>query len=487
VRVVYAASESAPLVKTGGLADVAGALPAALRDAGIDVRVVLPGYPAVQAGVQKVRKAGVVGPLGQIPAADLVEVALPGGVPGWIVDNPALYDRVGGPYQGPSGSDWPDNALRFGLLSLAAASLADARPDRPWTADVVHANDWQTGLAAAFGALGITRRAPSVFTVHNLAFQGVFPAGQVADLGLPPSSFDVEGVEYYGHLSFLKAGLYYADALTTVSPTYAAEIQSEPGGMGLHGLLADRRGRLTGILNGIDTVSWDPRTDPFLSHPYDADHLDDKRLDKRALQVEAGLDPDDRMFLLGVVARISDQKGIDLIVDAGASIARLPAQLVVLGSGDHALEQRLLALAAAHPRHVRVVIGFDEGLAHRIEAGADAFVMPSRFEPCGLNQMYSQRYGTPPIVHATGGLVDSVVDHDAATLAAGTATGFAYRGSSAASLLRAIERALATYRDEPTWRRLQRNGMARDFGWSGPAAQYAALYERLARARPGSR
>ena len=477
LRVVYAASEYAPLVKTGGLADVAGALPAALRDAGVDVRVVLPGYPAVWAGVERLRRTVRVAPLGQMPAADAVEVALPGGTPGWIVDHAGLYDRGGGPYQSASGGDWDDNPLRFGLLSHATARLAGHGDG--WTADIIHANDWQTGLAPAFGALGVTQRKPSVFTVHNLAFQGVFPPGWVTALGLPPSSFQMHGVEYHGQFSFLKAGLYYADAITTVSPTYAEEIQHEPGGMGLEGLLADRRGRLCGILNGIDANVWDPRTDPHLARGYDADRLDDKIVDKRALQRELGLAPDDAMFLLGVVARIGEQKGIDLLVDAADRILRLPSQLVVLGAGDHALEQRLIALGAAWSRQVRVVIGFDEGLAHRIEAGADAFVMPSRFEPCGLNQMYSQRYGTPPIVHATGGLADTVVDHDASTMAAGTATGFAFRGASADALAGAIERAHAAYRHAATWRALQRQGMARDFGWGGPASRYVALYERI--------
>ena len=479
LRVVYAASEYAPLVKTGGLADVAGALPAALRDAGLDVRVVLPGYPSVWAGVERRRRATRVAPLGHIPGAELVEVALPGGTPGWIVDNAALYDRAGGPYQSASGSDWDDNPLRFGLLSHAAARLAEGADDG-WTADIVNANDWQSGLAPAYGALGVTQRRPSVFTVHNLAFQGVFPPGWVTDLGLPPPCFQMHGVEYYGQLSFLKAGLYYADAITTVSPTYAEEIRHEPGGMGLQGLLADRRSRLVGILNGVDTNVWNPRTDPHLARRYDEDRLDDKIADKRALQRELGLAPDDGMFLLGVVARIGEQKGIDLIVDAADRFLALPAQLVVLGAGDHALERRLLALEAAWSRQVRVVIGFDEGLAHRIEAGADAFVMPSRFEPCGLNQMYSQRYGTPPIVHATGGLVDTVVDHDSSTMAAGTATGFAFRDASPGALAGAIERAHVAYRHAATWRALQRQGMARDFGWSGPAARYAALYERLA-------
>ena len=478
LRIAYTASEYAPLVKTGGLADVAGALPPALRQLGMDVRVVLPAFPAVRAGVERIGKVATVPPLGRIPAADLVEVRLPGGIPGWIVENPALYDRIGGPYQAPSGAEWTDNPLRFGLLSHAAAWLAGASKRVGWAPDVLHANDWQTGLAPAYGALGVTKRIPSVFTLHNLAFQGVYDRQWATDLGLPPASFGMYGVEYHGRFSFLKAALFYADALTTVSPTYAREIQSEPAGMGLQGLLADRRGALTGILNGIDTQAWDPATDHFLVCGYDATRLENKAANKRALQLELGLEPDEAGFLLGVVARISEQKGIDLIVEVGPSIAALPGQLVVLGTGDPALEQRLRELHAAYPGQIAVAIGFDEGLAHRIEAGADAFVMPSRFEPCGLNQMYSQRYGTPPIVHATGGLSDSVVDTDGTTIAAATATGFTHGDATAAALAGAIRRALSAYRDGRLWRELQRNAMARDFGWSAPARAYAEVYKQ---------
>jgi len=479
LRIAYVVSEYAPLVKTGGLGDVAGALPQALRAQGIDARVVLPGYPAVCAGVERVRKAATLPALARIPAAEIVEARLPGGVPAWIVEQPALYDRPGGPYQAPSGTDWPDNPLRFGLLSHAAAWLAGSHQGVGWTPDVLHANDWQTGLVPAYGALGVTPRKPTVFSIHNLAFQGVFDARWATDLGLPPAGFDMYGVEYYGRFSFLKAALFYADRITTVSPTYAREIQGAPAGMGLEGLLADRHSTLTGILNGIDTRAWDPASDAALASRYDATRLDGKAANKRALQLELGLQPDEDLFLLGVVARISDQKGIDLVADIAPSITALPAQIVVLGTGDPSLEQRLRNLHAAYPGRIAAVIGFDEGLAHRIEAGVDAFVMPSRFEPCGLNQMYSQRYGTPPIVHATGGLSDSVVDSDRATIAAGTATGFAYRGSTAEALASAIQRALSTWRDRAAWRALQRNGMARDFGWAEPAAAYVRVYEQL--------
>jgi starch synthase len=479
LRILYATPEFAPWVKTGGLGDVAGALPAALRRLGIDARVVLPGYRAVMSRMSGSRKVAAVESLARIPAADLIEAVLPGDVPGWVVANPALYDRDGGPYLDASGRDFQDNALRFGLLSRAAAWFADPGNRVGWSPDLVHANDWQTGLAAAYCALLPGYGKPNVVTIHNLAFQGVFDPHWVADLGLPARAFAMEGVEYYGRMSFLKAGLFYADAITAVSPTYAEEIQREPGGMGLQGLLAHRRDALTGILNGIDTSAWNPATDRRIACAYDATRLDDKRENKRALQAEIGLAPGDDAFLLGAIARLTGQKGIDLVAEIAPSLAALPAQLVVLGTGDAALEQRLRDLARFHPGRIATVIGFDDALAHRIEAGADAFVMPSRFEPCGLNQMYSQRYGTPPIVHATGGLADSVVDCTPATLAAGTATGFAFHAPTAAAFLAAVERARAAWLDRPLWRQLQRNGMGRDFGWEGAAAQYATVYERV--------
>lgn len=480
LRILYATSECAPLVKTGGLADVAGALPAALRRLGLDARVLLPGYPLVLAGVEHARVAVAIEPFAGLPAARLLEAHLPGNVPAWIVDCPALYDRAGGPYQDAQGVDRPDNPLRFALLSHAAALLGTPYSGVDWRADVVHANDWQSGLAPAYNMLrhgGIGRCA---ITIHNLAFQGVFEPHWVNDLGLPASSFTMEGVEYYGRMSFLKAGLYYAQAITTVSPTYAVEIQHEPLGMGLHGLLAARRGNLTGILNGIDLEVWNPATDPHIAARYDPQNLDMKRANKRALQARFELEPREDVLLLGSVGRLTGQKGIDLLLDAVEDAIALPAQIVIVGTGEHTLERRVQATAAAHPGRVGAFIGFDEALAHGVEAGADAFVMPSRFEPSGMNQMYSQRYGTPPIVHATGGLADSVVDCTPDALADGTATGFQFTAPTRDALVDAIERCARTWRAPHAWRALQRNGMACDFGWDAAAREYAALYSRLA-------
>jgi starch synthase len=478
LRILYATPECAPLVKTGGLGDVAGALPVALRQIGLDARVILPGYPAVLAALSGARNAGRIDAIARLPAARLLEAELPQGIPAWIVDCPALYDRDGGPYQDAGGADWEDNPLRFGLLARAAALLATRSPVA-WRAQVVHANDWQTGLAPAYAALDDDGSTPSIITVHNLAFQGIFAPHWVADLGLPATSFAVDGVEYHGRASFLKAGLYYANAITTVSPTYAEEIQHEATGMGLHGLLASRRDSLTGILNGIDTTIWDPANDPLITERYDATTLKRKAANKRALQIRFGLEPRRAIPLLGAVSRLTTQKGLDLLLDIADAVLALPAQIVIVATGDKALEQRLLALTAARPGRLASFIGFDEKLAHLVEAGADAFVMPSRFEPCGLNQMYSQRYGTPPIVHATGGLVDSVVDCTPRSLADGTATGFKFNAPTAEALIGAIERCAAAYDDAAIWRALQRNGMARDFSWSAAAREYGALYERI--------
>jgi len=482
LRIIYATPECAPLVKTGGLGDVAGALPLALRQRGLDVRVLLPGYPAVLAALRGARVAGHVDAFARLPAARLLESELATGVPAWVIDCPALYQREGGPYQDAAGADWDDNPLRFGLLARVAAQLA--APDSPvgWRAQLIHANDWQTGLAPAYAALIGKEPTPSVITIHNLAFQGVFAPHWVADLGLPAASFAVDGVEFYGRFSFLKAGLYYADAITTVSPTYAAEIQHEATGVGLHGLLAARRDRLTGILNGIDTIVWDPANDRLIPARYDANALDRKAVNKKALQIRFGLEPLPDIPLLGVVTRLSVQKGIDLLLDIADAVVALPAQIVIVASGDKALEQRVLALTPAHPNLLGSFIGFDETLAHLVEAGSDAFLMPSRFEPCGLNQMYSQRYGTPPVVHSTGGLADSVVDCTPQSLEDGTATGFKFFAPTADAFLGAIRRCVAAHQDTAAWNALQRNGMRRDFSWNRAAQAYAAIYARLVQA-----
>jgi len=473
MKVLFVTSELAPWVKTGGLGDVAASLPPALRQAGVDVRVLVPYYPALRR-IFPDTTAPIVATFGSFGAhfagSALREAIAPDGTPLLLLDSLAYFDRPGNPYLGPEGHDWLDNHLRFGLLSRIAAWLGSEENFLPWRPEVLHCNDWQSALAPAYLSLLPGGRAQSIVTVHNLAFQGLFGPHAVHELGLPVSAWSINGAEYYGYLSFLKAGLFYADAITTVSPSYAAEIQTVAEGMGLSGLLRDRRDQLTGILNGIDTAVWDPANDAHLPYAYDAKRLTQKAKNKAALQAETGLAPRDDVPLLGIVSRLTHQKGLDLVPLIQQAIVDLPAQLAVLGSGDHALEAEFRRLAALHPGNIAVRIGFDEGLAHRIEAGADIFLMPSRFEPCGLNQMYSLRYGTPPVVRATGGLADTVKDG---------VNGFSFVAPTAEALLATIQRAVTAWKSKTAWRKLQRNGMAGDVGWSGPAGQYAALYENL--------
>jgi starch synthase len=477
--VLFVTSEIAPLIKTGGLADVSAALPAALHGMGLDMRVLLPGYPQVLKALPRLQFAARFTNFPDFPEVNLLSGALPDGVPLWVIDCPEMYSRGGGPYQDEQGVDWIDNAQRFGLLSRIAALLGSADTPLEWKPDVVHCNDWQAGLTPAYLHFS-PAPAPSVMTVHNLAFQGVFPPQLVAELGLPGKCFQPNGVEFYGSLSFLKAGLYYADHITTVSPSYAEEIQTEALGFGLQGLLTDRCADLTGILNGIDTNEWNPAADPNIVAPYNAKNLHGKNANKHELQQRMGLHLDPKIPLFGLVSRFTQQKGLDRVLEIAPQLIALPAQLVLLGTGDAGMQRTALELSHQYSGQISAYVGFDEGLSHLVEAGADIFLMPSRFEPCGLNQMYSQRYGTPPVVHATGGLVDSVVDCNEATLANGTASGFMFEsGMGTIGLLATAQRAVAAYHDKKIWRALQRNGMIKDFGWSKSAAAYRDIYERL--------
>lgn len=478
MRVLFVTSEITPLIKTGGLADVSAALPAALRKLDVDVRVLLPGYAQVLQALPSMLEVDQRLPLPGYPDARLLLGTLPDGVPLIVIDCPPLYMRSGGIYQDERGEDWADNAQRFGLLSWVAALLASEDTLLDWKPELVHCNDWQAGLTPAYLHFSM-HHVPSVMTVHNLAFQGTFPAYMTTGLGLPEESYQAEGVEYYGNLSFLKAGLYYANHITTVSPSYAREIQGDELGFGMQGLLAHRSADLTGILNGIDTLAWDPAHDRYLEAHYDADDLSGKATNKRVLQQQMGLEVDAKVPLFGLVSRFTYQKGVDLVLEMAPQILELPAQLVFLGSGDEAMQRAALELARRYPGKVAVSVGFDEGLSHLIEAGADIFLMPSRFEPCGLNQMYSQRYGTPPLVHATGGLIDSVVDCTPETLAQGTASGFVFTRMQAGDLISAVRRSIAAYRTKKMWKSLQRNGMRKDFSWEKSAAAYRDIYANL--------
>ncbi len=480
LRVLFVSSECTPWCKTGGLADVSAALPAALRAGGADVRVLLPAYGSM---TQHATGDYVeIAARNRFPSARVLSATLPNGVPALLIDCPELYARGGGPYGDDKGIDWPDNALRFAQLSRVAAELSTASSGLPWQPQVVHCNDWQTGLVPAYLHYTAQPHAASVYTVHNISFQGLFPATVTEEIGLPPESFSVDGVEFYGQCSLLKCGLAYADWLTTVSATYALEIQHEEYGMGMQGIASKRRNVLSGILNGIDTETWNPALDPYLARSYDAHTLEFKIKNKRALQARLAL-PQTDVPLLSMVSRLTDQKGIDLVLEIAERIAALPAQLVILGSGMPQYEAQLTQLAQRHHGRISATIGFDESLAHLIEAGADVFLMPSRYEPCGMNQMYSQRYGTLPIVRATGGLADSVEDYDAASMSGG---GFVFQEATAAALLVAIERALAVYKTPARWRTLQRNAMARDFSWDASALQYLQIYRQLCKAQaPG--
>ena len=480
LRVLFATSEIAPWVKTGGLGDVASALPAALAAQGHGVRVLVPGYPALLAAFpDRMRIASIGHIAGAMLPADLSSVRLDNGVTLLLLECPGYYERLGGPYQDRTGQDWPDNVLRFGLLSKAAALLASTASPLDWRPQVLHCNDWQTALAPAYLHYRLQPVAASVVTIHNLAFRGLFPHAAIASLDLPPESFVIDGVEFHGHLSFLKAGLQFGDRITTVSPTYAREICEHIHGFGLDGLLRHRHTVLSGILNGVDPVEWNPATDTLIDRNYNLDTLDVKATNKAGLRKRLGLLADASAPVLGMVSRMTHQKGCDLVIAAAEPLLEQGAQFAVLGSGESLMEEAWRKLAERHPGAVGVRIGFDDSLAHMVEAGSDVFLMPSRFEPCGLNQMYSLAYGTPPVVRATGGLADTVVDLTGPTRKDGSANGFTFRDATAPALLQSVQRAIDAWRDAPLWREIQRNGMARDFSWRHAVQPYVDLYRQL--------
>ncbi len=481
LRILYSTAEAEPLVKIGGLGEVSGALPVALSRLGVDIRLLIPAYRGVIEAIQgePMGEAFQVIPGVEEPAQLFLGRMPNNGQPVYAIACPALYDRDGGPYTDQEGEDWPDNALRFGVLSKVAALFGSAAGLVDWAADVIHCNDWHTGLAPAYLMHDRRARARSLISIHNLTFQGNFPSELLGPLGLPKSCFMTDGVEFYGQLSFLKAGLYYADYITTVSPGYAREIQTPEFGFGLEGLLAHRHNRLSGILNGIDNTHWDPQQDHYLPARFGPQDLIGKAVNKQLLQERLGLKPNAETIVVGMVSRFTYQKGVDLVLAIAETLLQQPVQLVVLGSGDRHYEIEWSRFAWDHPENVSVTIGYDVALAHLIEAGADLFLMPSRFEPCGLNQMYSMRYGAPPVVHRTGGLADSVVDTTLSTLLAGTATGFVFENANTAELLACIARALLAFQDRKTWQKIQYNGMTKNFNWETSANQYLKIYQAL--------
>lgn len=473
-RVLSVASECVPLIKTGGLADVVGALPAALAGQGWQMRVLLPAYRPLRARAADWPEVwasdDLFGGRGRVLAGEVDGLSV------LLLDAPQFYDREGGPYSGGAG-DWPDNALRFAALSWAAAEIARGGLWDGWRPDVLHAHDWQAGLAPAYLRYRGAGAVKSVITVHNIAFQGWAPAGMLGMLRLPASEFHADALEYYGGLSSLKAGLMTADAITTVSPTYAAELMRPEFGMGLQGVIAARADRVSGILNGVDTAVWSPEADAEIV-AYSVKTLARKAENRAILQAEFGLEVPGPLAI--VVSRLTDQKGIDLIPGALPEFIEGGGGLAVLGSGDPGLEEAMRAMEARYPGRVGVRIGYDEGLSHRMFAGADAVLVPSRFEPCGLTQMYGLRYGTLPVVAATGGLADTVIGAGPATLAAGVATGIVFHPTDGLALRLALRQLVALKADPKVWAQLQKNAMRHPVGWEASAAAYARLYEGLA-------
>ena len=475
MQVLAVTPEIFPLIKTGGLADVTGALPVALARQGVATRTLIPGYPQV---LKAVRKST---PLHRYPSLHGGEVtvlaATAAGLDLLVLDAPHLFDRTGGPYGDATGADWPDNWRRFAALSFAGADIA-AGAISGYVPDLVHAHDWQAALTLAYMRYGAASATPSVMTVHNLAFQGRFGAGIFGELGLPAAAMSLDGVEYYGGVGYLKAGLQAASAITTVSPTYAQEIGTPAFGMGLDGLVSLRAADLYGIVNGIDVEIWDPQTDAHLKAKYSQKTLKSRAANKKAVEERFGLVHDDSPIFC-VVSRLTWQKGFDILVGVLDEVVATGARLAILGSGDAALEGALLAAAARHSGRVGTVIGYDEGLSHLMQGGCDAILIPSRFEPCGLTQLYGLRYGCVPIVARTGGLADTVIDANEAALSAGVATGFQFDPANGASLLYAVQRAAAVYTDRAAWASIQRQGMKSDVSWDRSAAKYAELYRSL--------
>ena len=478
MRVLHVGAEIFPLVKTGGLADVLGALPQALIGQGAEVRLLLPGLPAIADAVLHQKAVCQIGPafgagrvtlrLGRMPYSH---------VPVYVIDAPYLYRRDGSPYQDSAGHEWPDTVQRFALLGWVAAHLAAGEFDADWVPDVLHAHDWHAAMACAYVAAHPPTRAATVFTVHNLAYQGLFPSVDFNLLGLPSRFMASTGLEFHGQLSFMKAGLKFARRITTVSPTYAREIATPEFGFGLDGVVRGRGADVSGVLNGVDGAIWNPATDSSLAQRYLAQEPAGKARCKEALQRELGLPGRAEAMLFGAVSRLTSQKGLDLMLAVLPGLIKRGGQFVLQGAGEPVLEAAFLAAAKAHPGQVAVRIGYDEAFAHRLIAGSDAIVVPSRFEPCGLTQLYGLRYGTLPVVRRVGGLADTVVDAGDGLVANELATGFAFDAATPLALDAALQRAAAAFARQPQWQSLMQRAMAQDFSWQGAAAKYLDLYK----------
>ncbi len=480
MRVLFASSEIYPLAKTGGLADVSAALPDALAELGVDVHLVMPGYPkAIASAANKSVEVDLEDFMGAGPLRLISGRTPDTRLPVWLVDCPSLFERPGSLYQDDDGRDWPDNARRFAVFSHVTAELARGALTADWQADLVHANDWHAGLVAAILAETSGKQVPTLLTLHNLAYQGLFPAEVFPQLDLPGKLFSSEGLEFYGKVSFLKAGILYSDRLTTVSPSYAEEIVTTECGCGLEGVLQRRAQDLVGILNGVDYRIWDPASDTHIPANFTARKIAGKRACKAAAQREFGLEIDPEIPLVFIMSRFTDQKMADVVAENLAEIAATGAQCVMLGDGDRHLEDEFDRAARRYPGQIAARVGYEEPLAHLLLAGGDILLHPARYEPCGLTQLYAMRYGTLPVVRSTGGLSDTVVDATESAIAAGSATGFAFRNIDASDMLNCLRRSLALYEQPLLWRKLQRQAMSQNFGWAESARRYLAVYASL--------
>jgi starch synthase len=473
MQVLSVASEVYPLVKTGGLADVVGALPAALKPHGVNMRVFVPGYPAVLKAMQSAKAVHAYAELFGGPSRVLLGSAH--GMEVLVLDAPHLFDRPGNPYLGPDGKDWPDNAIRYAAFSTVAADIGRGAL-KTWQPDVLHLHDWQAALAA----VDVRHRGGprTVLTVHNIAFQGQFPASVFPRLGLPAAAYAMEGLEFFGNVGFLKGGLALADVITTVSPTYAREICTPEYGMGLDGLLRARRHNTIGIVNGIDTDVWNPETDKDLAVTFNRSALEKRLKNKRQLEQRFGLEEGDGI-IHGVVSRLTWQKGLDLLANLMDWVVASGARLALVGTGEPGIEQAFATAALRHPGRIGVFMKYDEAVSHLVQGGADTMLVPSRFEPCGLTQLYGLRYGCIPVVARTGGLADTVIDANEAALSAGVATGFQFSPVDEPSLQNALQRSASAFADKKLWARLQTNGMSADVSWDRSASHYADLYRQL--------
>ena len=476
-KILYISSEAFPLVKTGGLGDVAGSLPIALQKNSQDVRLLLPAYPQAIQRSEKHKRVALTSYY-NLPV-EILETRLPGSrVPVWLVDCPALFNRPGGPYSDEHGSSWHDNALRFTVFCHAAVDIALNKLQLEWQPEVVHCNDWQTGLVPALLNLHGNRPA-TIFTIHNLAYQGIFDQRTFDELHLPKALWHMGGVEFHGSFSFIKGGLAYADKITTVSANYSREILEPEYGYGLDGLLRHRSNDLCGILNGIDEKQWNPGTDANLTQKYNRKTLSQKPQNKLALQRELQLPEDENIPMIGMVSRLVEQKGLETILQSLPLLVEMPIQLVVLGTGDIHYEMQLTEWAQRYPEKIKILIGYNEALSHQVIAASDLYLMPSNFEPCGLSQLYSLRYGTLPIVTNVGGLADTVTDASEENIANTTADGFVLKERTASSLTATMQYALGLYKKPLIWRQLQQCAMSRDFSWQGSASHYIELYQEV--------